>query len=72
MSISSLVTLSTGEKIANPKTFKAKHKRLRKAQKALAQKLKSSSTGRLKNTLGRLQLAGQGLGTDLSLAETTD
>jgi len=43
LGVSSLVTLSTGEKIANPKTFKAKYKRLRRAQKALSRKLKGSS-----------------------------
>lgn len=41
--VSSLVTLSTGEKVANPKTFKAKYKRLRKAQKALSRKRKGSN-----------------------------
>lgn len=43
LGVSSLVTLSTGEKVANPKTFKAKYKRLRKAQKALSRKLKGSN-----------------------------
>ena len=40
--ISSLVTLSTGEKIANPKHFNRRRKRLRKAQKALSRKQKGS------------------------------
>ena len=43
LGVSSLVTLSTGEKVANPQTFKAKYKRLRKAQKALSRKLKGSN-----------------------------
>lgn len=43
LGVSSLVTLSTGEKVANPKTFKAKYKRLRQAQKALSRKLKGSN-----------------------------
>ena len=43
LGVSSLVTLSTGEKAANPKTFKVKYKRLRKAQKALSRKLKGSN-----------------------------
>jgi putative transposase len=43
LGVSSLVTLSTGEKVANPKTFKAKYKRLRNAQKALSRKLKGSN-----------------------------
>ncbi|MBW4683285.1 MAG: transposase [Microcoleus vaginatus WJT46-NPBG5] len=40
--ISSLVTLSTGEKIANPKHFNRHYKRLRRAQKALSRKQKGS------------------------------
>jgi putative transposase len=43
LGISSLLTLSTGEKITNPKAFRAKHKTLKKAQKALARKQKGSS-----------------------------
>ena len=43
LGVSSLVTLSTGEKIANPKTFQAKYKRLRRAQKALSRKMKGSN-----------------------------
>lgn len=40
--ISSLITLSNGEKIANPKHFAKHRKRLRRAQKALARKQKDS------------------------------
>lgn len=40
--ISSLVTLSTGEKVSNPKHFDRHRKRLRKAQKALSRKQKGS------------------------------
>ncbi|NJK30259.1 MAG: IS200/IS605 family element transposase accessory protein TnpB [Acaryochloris sp. SU_5_25] len=40
--ISSLVMLSTGEKIANPKPFNTHYPRLRKAQKVLSRKLKGS------------------------------
>ena len=40
--ISSLVTLSTGEKVANPRHFDRHHKRLSKAQKALSRKQKGS------------------------------
>lgn len=43
LGISSLLTLSTGEKVANPKGFKAKYRKLRKAQKALSRKQKGSS-----------------------------
>jgi putative transposase len=43
LGVSSLVTLSTGEKVANPKTLKAKYKRLRQAQKALSRKRKGSN-----------------------------
>lgn len=43
LGVTSLVTLSTGEKISNPKTFKAKHKKLKKLQKALARKQKGSN-----------------------------
>ncbi|MHC5718222.1 MAG: RNA-guided endonuclease InsQ/TnpB family protein [Nostoc sp.] len=38
LGITSLVALSTGEKIANPKSFKAKKAKLSKAQKALIRK----------------------------------
>lgn len=40
--ISSLVTLSTGEKIANPRHFNRHYKRLRRAQKSLSRKQKGS------------------------------
>ncbi|WP_427159883.1 RNA-guided endonuclease InsQ/TnpB family protein [Aliinostoc sp. HNIBRCY26] len=40
--VSSLVTLSTGEKIANPKAFDKHHQKLRKAQKSLSRKQKNS------------------------------
>ncbi|WP_230968424.1 RNA-guided endonuclease InsQ/TnpB family protein [Nostoc sp. WHI] len=43
LGITSLVALSTGEKIANPKSFKAKKAKLRKAQKALIRKQKGSN-----------------------------
>jgi putative transposase len=40
--ISSLVTLSTGEKIANPRHFDKRYQQLRQAQKALSRKQKGS------------------------------
>lgn len=43
LGITSLMALSTGEKIANPKGFKAKRAKLRKAQKALSRKQKGSN-----------------------------
>ena len=43
LGITSLVALSTGEKIANPKGFKAKRAKLRRVQKALSRKVKGSS-----------------------------
>ena len=43
LGINSLMALSNGEKIANPKTFKAKRRKLRKAQKALSRKQKGSN-----------------------------
>jgi putative transposase len=43
LGINSLLALSDGEKVANPKTFRAKHKALKKAQKALARKQKGSN-----------------------------
>ncbi len=43
LGINSLIALSTGEKVNNPKSFRAKHKRLKKAQKALARKEKGSN-----------------------------
>ncbi|MEH1850251.1 MAG: RNA-guided endonuclease TnpB family protein [Nostoc sp.] len=42
LGITSLVALSSGEKIANPKGFKAKRVKLRKAQKDLSRKQKGS------------------------------
>jgi putative transposase len=43
LGITSLVALSTGEHIANPKGFQAKRAKLRKAQKALSRKQKGSN-----------------------------
>lgn len=43
LGVTSLLTLSTGEKIANPKVFKAKYRKLRRAQKALSCKQKGSN-----------------------------
>ena len=43
LGVTSLVALSTGEKIANPKRFKAKRAKLRRAQKALSRKQKGSN-----------------------------
>lgn len=43
LGISTLVALSSGEKIANPKGFKAKKAKLRKAQKSLSRKKKGSN-----------------------------
>ena len=43
LGVTSLVALSNGEKIANPKSFNAKRRKLRKAQKALARKQKGSN-----------------------------
>ncbi|WP_293130058.1 RNA-guided endonuclease TnpB family protein [Microcoleus sp. bin38.metabat.b11b12b14.051] len=42
LGITSLIALSTGEKIANPKGFGAKRAQLKKAQKALSRKQKGS------------------------------
>ena len=42
LGITSLLTLSTGEKTANPKGFKAKYRKLRRAQKSLICKQKGS------------------------------
>jgi len=42
LGITSLIALSTGEKIANPSCFKAKRHKLSKAQKALSRKQKAS------------------------------
>jgi putative transposase len=43
LGITSLVALSTGEKVANPKGFKAKRAKLRRVQKALSRKQKGSN-----------------------------
>jgi putative transposase len=43
LGVTSLVALSTGEKIANPKGFKTKCAKLKKAQKALSRKQKGSN-----------------------------
>jgi putative transposase len=43
LGITSLIALSNGEKVANPKVFKAKRRKLRKAQKALSRKKKGSN-----------------------------
>jgi putative transposase len=42
LGITSLMALSNGEKVANPKSFRAKRAKLRKAQKALSRKQKGS------------------------------
>ncbi len=43
LGITTLMALSNGEKIANPKAFKAKRRKLRKTQKALSRKKKGSN-----------------------------
>jgi putative transposase len=43
LGINSLIALSPGDKVSNPKTFRRKHHKLRKAQKALARKEKGSN-----------------------------
>ncbi len=43
LGLTSLIALSTGEKIANPKSFKAKRRKLKKVQKVLSRKQKGSS-----------------------------
>lgn len=43
LGITSLLALSTGEKVANPKGFKAKRAKLRRVQKALSRKVKGSN-----------------------------
>ena len=43
LGISALLTLSDGEKVTNPKGYRAKLKQLRKANKALSRKVKGSS-----------------------------
>lgn len=46
LGITSLVALSNGEKVANPKGFKAKRAKLKRAQKALSRKVKGSNNRR--------------------------
>ncbi|WP_293134038.1 RNA-guided endonuclease TnpB family protein [Microcoleus sp. bin38.metabat.b11b12b14.051] len=43
LGITSLIAMSNGEKVANPKGFKAKRHKLRQAQKALSRKKKGSN-----------------------------
>ncbi|WP_414619434.1 RNA-guided endonuclease InsQ/TnpB family protein [Calothrix sp. CCY 0018] len=43
LGVTSLVALSTGEKVANPKGFRTKYRKLKKAQKALSRKQKGSN-----------------------------
>lgn len=43
LGVTSLIALSNGEKVANPKAFKTKRRKLRKAQKALSRKKKGSN-----------------------------
>ena len=43
LGVTSLVALSNGEKVVNPKGFKAKRRKLKKAQKALSRKQKGSN-----------------------------
>jgi len=43
LGITSLIGLSNGEKVANPKVFKAKRRKLRKVQKSLSRKKKGSN-----------------------------
>ncbi len=43
LGITSLIALSTGEKVANPKSFKVKRAKLRRVQKALSHKQKGSN-----------------------------
>ncbi|WP_250125186.1 transposase [Chroococcidiopsis sp. CCMEE 29] len=43
LGVTSLVALSTGEKVANPKGFEAKRRKLRKAHKGLSRKQKGSN-----------------------------
>ena len=43
LGITSLLTLSNGEKIVNPKGYKAKYRKLQKAQKALSRKQQGSN-----------------------------
>jgi putative transposase len=58
LGITSLIALSTGEKIANPKAFKAKRHKLRKAQKALSRKQKGSKN-RYKASLKVAKIHGE-------------
>jgi putative transposase len=54
--ITSLVTLSTGEKLANPKHFNKHYKRLKRAQKALSRKEKGSrNRERARRRVARIQ-----------------
>jgi putative transposase len=46
LGVTSLVALSNGEKVANPKGFKAKRAKLKRAQKALSRKMKGSNNRR--------------------------
>lgn len=46
LGIASLLALSTGEKVSNPKHFNRLRKKLRRVQKALSRKAKGSSNGR--------------------------
>lgn len=43
LGVTSLVALSTGEKVANPKGFRAKYRKLKQVQKALSRKQKGSN-----------------------------
>lgn len=43
LGVTSLIALSNGEKVANPKAFKTERRKLRKAQKALSRKKKGSN-----------------------------
>jgi putative transposase len=58
LGITSLIALSTGEKIANPKAFKSKGRKLRKAQKALSRKQKGSNN-RYKSCLKVAKIYGE-------------
>jgi putative transposase len=46
LGVTSLVALSNGEKVANPKGFKAKRVKLKRTQKALSRKVKGSNNRR--------------------------
>ncbi len=58
LGITSLIALSTGEKIANPKAFKSKRRKLRKAQKVLSRKQKGSNN-RYKASLKVAKIYGE-------------